>query len=176
MVWLVVEATNIHFVLVLKSLPLTIALLFWFCHYRLCVDCDILLHVLIYLYGLMFYDFYVLDILPCKELSCSLPSCLSVTIGHLCGKIECIQEHVPRFMFDDHCSTYPTLLEKCNYTTVHVRRIKTIACKVFNSINKLNTVFMHDIFKTKDLSYQLRDIHTVYQPKFKGITYGICIL
>ncbi len=31
---------------------------------------------------------------------------------------------------------------------------------------------MHDIFKTKDLSYQLRDNHTVDQPKFKGITYG----
>ncbi len=34
---------------------------------------------------------------------------------------------------------------------------------------------MHDIFKTKDFSYQLRDNHTVYQPKFKGIsriTYG----
>ncbi len=31
---------------------------------------------------------------------------------------------------------------------------------------------MHAIFKTKYLSYQLRDNHTVYQPKFKGITYG----
>ncbi len=31
---------------------------------------------------------------------------------------------------------------------------------------------MHDIFKTKDLSDQLRDNHIVYQPKFKGITYG----
>ncbi len=31
---------------------------------------------------------------------------------------------------------------------------------------------MHDIYKTKDLSYQLRDNHTVYQPKFKGIIYG----
>ncbi len=30
---------------------------------------------------------------------------------------------------------------------------------------------MHDIFKTKDLSYQLRDNHTVHLPKFKGITY-----
>ena len=31
---------------------------------------------------------------------------------------------------------------------------------------------MHDIFKTKDLSYQLRDSHSVFQPKFKGMTYG----
>ncbi len=36
---------------------------------------------------------------------------------------------------------------------------------------KRNPVFMHYIFKIKDLSYQLRDNHTIYQPKFKGITY-----
>ena len=46
------------------------------------------------------------------------------TIGHLCGKtstkkIECIQERALRFMFNDHCSTYPALLEKCNYTTLY---------------------------------------------------------
>ncbi len=58
-------------------------------------------------------------------------------------------------MFNDHCSTYPALLEKCDYTTLHVRRIKTIACEVCKSINKLNHVNMHDIFKTKDFSYQL---------------------
>ncbi len=99
------------------------------------------------------------------------------TIWHLCGKtnskkIECIQERTLRYIFNDHCSTYSALLEKCSYTTLHVQRIKTIACEVFKSINKFNPVFMHEIFKTKDLSYQLRDNHTVYQPKFKGITYG----
>ncbi len=50
--------------------------------------------------------------------------------------------------------------------------LKTIACDVFKSISKLNTVFMHDIFNTKDISYQVRDNHIVYQHKFKGITYG----
>ncbi len=99
------------------------------------------------------------------------------TIWHLCGKIntkkiERIQERALRFMFNDHCSTYSALLDKCSYATLRVRRIKTIACEVFKSINKLNPVFMHDIFKTKDLSYQLRDNDIVYQPKFKGITYG----
>ncbi len=31
---------------------------------------------------------------------------------------------------------------------------------------------MHDIFKTKDLYYQLRDCHNVFQPKPEGIIYG----
>ncbi len=43
------------------------------------------------------------------------------TIWHQCGKtsakkIECIQ----RFMFNDQCNTYSALLEKCNYTTLHL--------------------------------------------------------
>ncbi len=47
------------------------------------------------------------------------------TIWHLCGKtntkkIERIQERALRFMFNDHCSTYPALLEKCSHTTLHV--------------------------------------------------------
>ncbi len=58
------------------------------------------------------------------------------TIWHLRGKIstkkiERIRECALRVMFNDHCRTYPALLEKCNYTTLHVRRIKTIACEVF---------------------------------------------
>ncbi len=68
------------------------------------------------------------------------------TIWHLCGKrntkkIERIQERYLRFMFNDHCSRYPGLLTKCSYTTLHVRRIKTIACEVFKSINKLNPFY-----------------------------------
>ncbi len=42
------------------------------------------------------------------------------------------------------------------------------------SVNKCKPVFMHDIFKTKDLSYQLRDSHNVFQTKFKSIRHGKC--
>ncbi len=73
-------------------------------------------------------------------------------IWHLCGKtntkkIERIQKRALRFMFNDHCSTYSALLEKCSYTTLHVQRIKTIACKVSKSINKFNPVICLYILK-----------------------------
>ncbi len=47
------------------------------------------------------------------------------TIWHLCGKtntkkIEYIQNCALMLILNDHCSTYPALLEKCNYTTLHV--------------------------------------------------------
>ncbi len=34
------------------------------------------------------------------------------------NKIEGIQERALKFMFNDHCSTYPALLDKCSYTTL----------------------------------------------------------
>ncbi len=33
-------------------------------------------------------------------------------------------------------STYSLLLEKCNYTTLHIRHIKAIASEVFNQVNE----------------------------------------
>ncbi len=62
------------------------------------------------------------------------------TIWHLSGKtntkkIEHIQECALRFVFNDHCSTYSALLEKCSYTTLHVWRIKTVADWHTHSLN-----------------------------------------
>ncbi len=57
-------------------------------------------------------------------------------VWHFCGKvnakkIEKIQERVLRFMFNDKNSSYSSLLEKCGYNTLLIRRIKSIATEVF---------------------------------------------
>ncbi len=98
-------------------------------------------------------------------------------VWHFCGKtstkkIEAIQERALRFMFNDKKTTYDSLLEKCGYNTLHIRRIKLIATEVFKSLNDLNPVFMKESFKQKDISYKLRDENVLSQPKFNKITYG----
>ena len=98
-------------------------------------------------------------------------------VWHFCGKgstkkIEAIQERALRFMFNDKKSTYDSLLEKCNYTTLHIRRIKTIATEVFKSLHDMNPAFMKDIFQQKDISYGLRDEVILNQPKFHKLSYG----
>ena len=98
-------------------------------------------------------------------------------VWHFCGKvsskkIERIQERALRFMLNDKTSTYETLLEKCNYTTLLIRRIKVIAIEVFKSLNNLNPCFMNEMFDVKDIPYNLRDTNIVLQPKFDKITYG----
>ncbi len=71
-------------------------------------------------------------------------------IWYFCGKtctrkIEAIQERALRFMFND--KTYSSKLEKCNYTTLHLRCIKAIASEVLKSLNNLSPNVMNKIFK-----------------------------
>ncbi len=75
-------------------------------------------------------------------------------------------------MFNDKTSTYSSLLEKCNYTTLHIRRIKAVASEVFKSLNNLNPNFMNKMFQLKDITYDLRDSNIWCQAKFNKITYG----
>ncbi len=98
-------------------------------------------------------------------------------IWHFCGKtctkkIEAIQEGALRFMFNDKTSTYSSMLQKCNYTTLHIRRLKAITSEVFKSLNNLNPNFMNKMFQVKDITYDLRDSNNLCQPKFNNITYG----
>ncbi len=59
-------------------------------------------------------------------------------------------------MFNDKTSTYISLLAKYGYSTLFIRHIRIIALVVFKSLNDLNPTFMKDMFKTKDISYDLR--------------------
>ncbi len=74
-------------------------------------------------------------------------------------------------MFNDKTSTYSSLLEKCNYTTLYIRHIKAIASEVFKSLNNLNPNFINKMFQVKDITYDLRDSNILFQPKFNKITY-----
>ncbi len=62
-------------------------------------------------------------------------------------------------------------IEKTNFTTLHVRRLQVIACEVFKSINDLNFSFMKEMFKKKDVPYDLSDSQILCQPIFKKITW-----
>ncbi len=81
-------------------------------------------------------------------------------------KVENIQERALRFMFNDTVSIYESLLDRRGYTTLHIRRIKTIANEVFKSVNHLNPTFMKEMFNIKQILYDLRDKHIMHLPRF----------
>lgn len=98
-------------------------------------------------------------------------------VWHFCSKasankMEKIQERALRFLFNDKISSYEDLLKRCDSTTLHLKRLKSICTEVFKSLNNLNPTFMNEMFVTKETPYNLRDQNILDPPKFKKITYG----
>ncbi len=92
--------------------------------------------------------------------------------SNYCGKIayknvENTQERALCFMFNDKI-----ILDRCGYTNMHIRRIKTIATKVFKSVHDLNPKCMKAMFNINEISYDLRDKYVMHLPRFNKITYG----
>ena len=98
-------------------------------------------------------------------------------VWHYCDvnmmrKMEKLQERALRYLLNDHTSDYQTLLFKSGFDTLHLRRIKAIACEVFKSINDLNPSFVKEMFEVKETRYNLRSEMVMIQPKYNKLTYG----
>ena len=87
-------------------------------------------------------------------------------------KIEYIQERALRFIYNDFKTEYRDMLKLYDHETLHVRRIKAIACEVYKTVNSLNPTFMKEMVYEKDCEYSLRDGFRVSVPKFNKIRYG----
>ena len=62
---------------------------------------------------------------------------------------------------------YETLLVDCNVENIHARNLKLLLTEVFKSIHKIGPPIMHDIFKTRQSIYRLRNGHTLALPLYK---------
>ena len=98
-------------------------------------------------------------------------------VWNFCGilqirKMEKIQERALRFLFDDNTSTYIELLKKADREVLHLKRIKTVACEVFKSLQDLNPVFMKEMFSEKVDVYDMRDNYKLQMKRFKKMRYG----
>ncbi len=76
------------------------------------------------------------------------------------------------FLYNDTTCDYRDLLDKTGYDSLHLRCIKTIACEVFKSLFKLSPEFINELFKPKEVNYDLRNNSLLMQPNFKKIRYG----
>ena len=76
--------------------------------------------------------------------------------------------HYRAFRVLKNCSLdYETLLVDCNAEDVHARNLKLLLVEVFKSIHKIGPPIMHDIFKTRQSIYRLRNGHTLIFPLYK---------
>ncbi len=116
---------------------------------------------------------YVSDILLSRNSTLSILANYFTFCGNVCTKEDRkIQERALQFLYDDQTETCECLLENSNISTLYLRWIKVIASDLFKSLEKLNQKFMNEIFKIKDISYDLIDSNIIFQPIFSKITYG----
>ena len=88
-------------------------------------------------------------------------------------KIERIQERALRFIYDDYRSTYEHLLEQSKLPSLKTRRMRKIALETFKIINKMSPLFLQDLIKIKNHSYNFRYTNTAEVPRPRTTRYGI---
>ena len=64
-------------------------------------------------------------------------------------KIDKIQERIPRFLYDEHDSSYEELLDKSEKCTAQVNRLRYLCIEIFKTLNQRNPEFMQSSFETR---------------------------
>ena len=98
-------------------------------------------------------------------------------IWHFCSKenrlkIERIQKRALRVILNDYESPYAELLSKASATSMHVRRLRSIAKDTYNIVHGYAPKFLADLIQIKDIQH-LRDPSRAIQPIPRTSKYGI---
>ena len=99
-------------------------------------------------------------------------------VWHFCGKkyndkIEKIQKRALSIVFNDYDSDYDTLLNKANMKSVFQLRVNRMLTEIFKTINGINPSYLNEIFKIKDVPYEMRDNLRMDQPLRKKTNFGL---
>ena len=89
-------------------------------------------------------------------------------------KVENLQKRALRFLQNEYHSSYETLLHKSWKTTVNVWNLRTLCKEIFKWLNKLNPVFLKEIFYFKESNRRVREKYKLNLriPKIKQVRFG----
>ena len=85
-------------------------------------------------------------------------------------KIEKIQERLLRLLLKDYKSDYKCLLETSCKTTMEVKRLRTLALEIFQTLNDMNPEYLKDIFIQNTSS--VRNYNNLIVHAHRTATYG----
>ena len=96
---------------------------------------------------------------------------------HFCNagntkKLEKVQERALRFIYYDYTSDYETLLEKAHVSSLHVKRLRTMALETFKIVNKLSPPILQDLVHKKDTKYNFRYSNILQVSSVRTTSYG----
>ena len=90
------------------------------------------------------------------------------------NKIESLQKKALRLLYDDYSISYEDLLEKAGKVKTSVNRLRNLCVEIYKTINKLNPVFMNNIFKVIEYKRSVREQYklNVEIPEWKQVTFA----
>ncbi len=89
-----------------------------------------------------------------------------------CKMIDKVQEKALRYVLNAFNDTYSNLLHTASKDTLYLARLRILAIEIFKTLNDMSPLYMKDVFIQKEVTYGLRDVNHLVQPKFKTVTYG----
>ena len=78
------------------------------------------------------------------------------------NRINRIHEKSLRLAYDDYESSFQTLLEKDNSTSIHDKNLQLLLTEIYKTLHNLNPSFMKEIFTERNTCYNLRNISYAY--------------
>ena len=93
-------------------------------------------------------------------------------IRSLNTKINRIHERALRIVYNDNCSSFDVLLQKCNSVTIHHRNIQNLAIEIYKALHDLSSSLVAEIFTVKDTGYKLRGGNKLISDTIKTVNYG----
>ena len=97
---------------------------------------------------------------------------------HFCSssstnKLEKIQERALRFVFDDHSSSPHELLLQSNTQSLHVRRLKQMACEVYKIVHQMCPEYIQNLVNLRVSNYNLRGDKIADIPRVNSTRFGL---
>ena len=98
-------------------------------------------------------------------------------VWHFCSKtntekLEKLQYRALRIVYGDFTSSYSSLLEKAQLSTLHINRLRCIAAETYKCINNLSPQYIRDLVQLKSSAYSFRYENTVKVPTVRTVAYG----
>ena len=92
---------------------------------------------------------------------------------NLNAKVNKIHERALRIVYKDTHADCEALLKLDNAVSVHQRNLQYLMTEIYKTKNSLNPSFKKELFKPRDLQYNLRNKNTLAIPKVVTTSYNI---
>jgi hypothetical protein len=90
----------------------------------------------------------------------------------LSKEITRLHKRALRVLFSDFVSSYEILLQNCNFKSIHDLHLSQLLCEVYKTVNRLNPIFMQNLFQIKTVSYSLRNQQLLSLPPARSQRFG----